>query len=85
MLCDRTGAAFPLLREFNHRTLIVNSKKLFLADKARDWKSVGAAFARLYFTSENSRECVQVFDAYAGGGPFAPHEYTRGLYYRGVE
>ena len=61
------------------------NKKLFLADKPRDWKSVGAAFARLYFTSENSRECVQVFDAYAGDEPFVPHEYTRGLYYRGVE
>ncbi len=84
-LSDRTGAAFPLLREFNHRTLILNSQKLFLADKPRDWQSVGAAFARLYFTSENSRECVQVFDAYASGGSYAPHEFTRGLYYRGVE
>ncbi|MBQ8004196.1 MAG: U32 family peptidase [Oscillospiraceae bacterium] len=84
-LSDRTGASFPLMREFNHRTLILNSQKLFLADKKRDYETVGAAYARLYFTSENSRECVQVYDAYANGGGFAPHEFTRGLYYRGVE
>lgn len=85
VLRDRTGAAFPLLPEFGHRTLILNSQKLFLADKRRDWERIGTAYARLSFTSENERECVQVFDAYTGGGEYAPHEFTRGLYYRGVE
>ena len=85
VLVDRTGASFPLLPEFGHRTLILNSQKLFLADKKRDWENIGVAMARLSFTSENARECVSVYDAYFSGGEYAPHEYTRGLYYRGVE
>lgn len=85
VLTDRTGAAFPLLPEFGHRTLILNSQKIFLADKMCDYEKIGLAFARLSFTSENARECVQVMDAYMGRGEYSPHEYTRGLYYRGVE
>lgn len=85
VLCDRTGASFPLVREFDHRTLILNSQKLFLADKSRDFERCGIAYARLSFTTENARECVQVFDAYLKKNDYKPHEYTRGLYYRGVE
>ncbi|MBQ2840550.1 MAG: U32 family peptidase [Oscillospiraceae bacterium] len=85
VLSDRTGATFPIVPDFGHRTVILNSQKLFLADKKRDYERCGAAFARLMFTTENAHECVQVFDAYAGRDSYMPHEYTRGLYYRGVE
>lgn len=85
VLVDRTGVSFPIVREFNHRTVILNSQKIYLGDKRRDWERCGLAYARLEFTSENARECVQVYDAYLGRGDYMPHEYTRGLYYRGVE
>ncbi|MBQ5777808.1 MAG: U32 family peptidase, partial [Oscillospiraceae bacterium] len=84
-LTDRTGAAFPLTKEFGCRTVILNSQKLFLADKRRDYEKLGAAFARLSFTTENPKECVTVLDAYLGKNDFIPSVYTRGLYYRGVE
>ncbi|MBR5543025.1 MAG: U32 family peptidase [Oscillospiraceae bacterium] len=84
-LVDRTGASFPLVRDFGHRTVILNSQKLFLADKTADYRKLGLAYARLSFTTENVRECISVLDSYLGRSEYAPSVYTRGLYYRGVE
>lgn len=85
VLVDRTGASFPIVPEFGCRTGILNSQKIFLADKCRDFEKLGLMYARLSFTTENAKECVSVFDAYLGKSEYKPHEYTRGLYYRGVE
>ena len=82
-LTDRTGAAFPLLGAYGHRTEIQNSRPLWLADKA-DYRRLGLSFARLRFTTESAAECAEVFRAYLEGRP-APGEFTRGLYERGVE
>jgi putative protease len=82
-LCDRTGAAFPLLPAFGHRTEIQNSRPVYLADR-QDWKSLGLSFARLRFTDETPEECVRVFRAYQEGLP-PVGLFTRGLYDRGVE
>ena len=84
-LSDRTGASFPIIPDFGHRTVILNSQKLYLADKRHDFSNLGVTYARLSFTKENAREAVSVMDAYSGLGEYAPNLYTRGLYYRGVE
>ena len=82
-LTDRTGAAFPLLPVYGHRTELQNSKVLWLADRP-DWRRLGLAYGRLRFTTESPEECVSVFRRYLEGAP-APAEFTRGLYERGVE
>jgi putative protease len=82
-LQDRTGAAFPLLGVYGHRTEVQNSRVLWLADRP-DWKHLGLAYARLRFTTETPDECAAVLKAYAQGAS-APGEFTRGLYERGVE
>ena len=82
-LQDRTGAAFPLLPAYGHRTEVQNSRVLWLADRP-DWKRMGLAYARLRFTTESPEECVRVMRAYQEGRP-AEGEFTRGLYERGVE
>ena len=82
-LNDRTGAAFPLLPAWSHRTEVQNSRPLWLADR-NDYKGLGLAFARLRFTTESPGECVQVFRSYLSGAP-AKGAFTRGLYDRGVE
>ena len=82
-LNDRTGAAFPLLQAYGHRTEIQNSKVLWLADRP-DYKRLGLSLARLRFTTESPEECVRVFQGYLNGTA-APGEFTRGLYERGVE
>lgn len=83
VLVDRTGAAFPILPAFGHRTELQNSRPLWLADRP-DWRRLGLTYARLRFTTESPEECVRVFRAYqTGGAPAGP--FTRGLYERGVE
>ncbi|WP_312280604.1 DUF3656 domain-containing protein [Oscillibacter sp.] len=82
-LMDRTGAAFPLLPVWGHRTELQNCKPLYLGDRD-DWKRLGLRYARLRFTTESPEECVQVFRDYLSGGD-APAEFTRGLFDRGVE
>jgi len=83
LLTDRTGASFPLLPAYRHRTEVENSRPLYLADRP-DWRRLGLAFARLRFTDESPEACVRVFQDYLSGAP-APAEFTRGLYERGVE
>ncbi len=84
-LKDRQGAAFPVVPEFNCRNVVLNSKKLFLADKRRETAALGLWAERLMFTTENAQECVAVMKRYLGCGDYTPGTYTRGLYYRGVE
>ncbi|MCD8382965.1 MAG: U32 family peptidase [Clostridiales bacterium] len=85
ILTDRTGTQFPVLPAWGCRNEILNSKKLFLADKPERWQSLGLWAARLSFTTENPRECVSILERYQGRGSFDPSDITRGLYFRGVE
>ena len=50
-----------------------------------DYRRAGIWGARLLFTTENPRECVQVAERYLGRGRYEPNDFTRGLYYRDVE
>lgn len=85
LLTDRKGERFPVVKAPGCRNEILNAKKLFLADKRSDYQKIGAWGARLFFTTENPRECVQVAERYLGRGRYEPHDFTRGLYYRDVE
>ena len=85
VLTDRRGARFPVIQAPGCRNELLNSQKLFLADKAADYRRIGLWAQRLLFTTENPRECVQVAQRYLEQGSWTPNEYTRGLYYRDVE
>ena len=85
VITDRTGQRFPLVREYPHRNQLLNAKKLWLADKKADFASIGLWAYRLMFTTESARECTDVMEAYLKNGTYTPTEFTRGLYYRGVE
>ena len=84
-LSDRMGSTFPVVREFEHRNVIYNSRKLFMADKNDELCGIGLWGIRLMFTTEGARECVQVAKRYKGEGDYQPNDLTRGLYYRGVD
>ena len=83
-LTDRTGARFPLLGQYGCRYEIENSRTLFLADKP-EWRDCGLTYARLRFTTESPAQCDAVLRRYQGEGDWTPEEFTRGLFYRGVE
>ena len=84
-LTDRRGEHFPVLRAWGCRSEIENGKILYLADKARDWQSLGLRYACLRFTTESPEDCVRVLRAYQGETVEAPENITRGLFYRGAE
>jgi putative protease len=84
-LKDRQGASFPVVSEYGHRNVVLNSKKLFMADKRKLTAKMGIWAERLLFTTENAVECVKVLKRYLGQSSYEPAGYTRGLYFRGVE
>lgn len=83
-LTDRRGERFPILPAFGCRSELQNSKVLFLADRA-EYRRCGLAYANLRFTTESPAECVRVLARYLGRNDDIPRDYTRGLFYRGVE
>ena len=82
-LTDRTGAAFPVLCAYGCRSEIQNSKPLYLADKP-EYRTIGLTYARLRFTTETPQECLAVLRQYLTGAQ-PPPDFTRGLFYRGVD
>ena len=84
-LSDRKGSVFPVVREYDHRNVIYNAHKLFMADKKDDIYSAGLWGQRLVFTTESDRECVEIAKCYRGLVSYSPNVLTRGLYYRGVD
>ena len=84
VLTDRTGAQFPVLCQYGCRCEIENAKPLFLADKP-EYRTVGLTYARLRFTTETPEECIAILRRYQGQGDWTPDDFTRGLFYRGVE
>ena len=83
-LTDRMGAKFPMMGQYGCRNEIENSLPLFLADKD-EWKNCGLRWARLRFTTETPEECVAMLQAYRQAKASFNGEFTRGLFYRGVE
>ncbi len=80
-LIDRTGAAFPVICA-NGCCEILNCRPLYLADRLSEIK--GADYYLMYFTNETKAECARVISAYKNGEK-PEGEFTRGLFFRGVE
>jgi len=80
-LTDRMGIRFPIVCK-NGCAEVLNSRPLYMADRLAEIKNMD--FILLYFTLEKSRECADIIREYKKGAAPAG-EFTRGLYYRGVE
>ena len=83
-LTDRKGEVFPVFSVFGCRSEIENSKTLFLADKP-ELRRCGLTYGRLRFTTEDAGTCAAVLARYLDRNSYVPADYTRGLFYRGVE
>jgi len=83
-LTDRRGENFPVLPVFGCRSEIENSKVLYLADKP-EFRRCGLRYARLRFTGEPPEACEAVLAQFRAGEGEPPENFTRGLFYRGVE
>lgn len=80
-LIDRKGIAFPV-RCTNGFSEILNSRPIVLSDRKSELRNID--FSLLYFTTETKEECERVIINYEEERK-ATGEFTRGLYYRGVE
>ncbi len=79
-LTDEEGLRMPLVRESGHRTLMYAGQKLWMLPYRAQWRQIGLWGARLNFTTENARECVQVAERYRGTGKYVPNQCTTGFY-----
>jgi putative protease len=82
-LSDGKGGILPLMRGGAHSTLVYHPQKLWMLPCRPQWRHIGLWAARLDFTTENARECVQIALAYAGRGEYEPHSCTTGFYIDG--
>lgn len=63
VLRDRRGVSFPLVREFSHRNLVLNSLPTYLADRPALLAEAGHPRELFLFTVESAAECRTVLDA----------------------
>lgn len=80
-LTDRKGIKFPV-RCTNGFSEILNSRPIYMGDRVNEIKNMD--FITFYFTTEKKELAQAVLDAYRKGKS-AKGEFTRGLYFRGVE
>lgn len=80
-LTDRMNIKFPV-RCTNGFSEILNSRPIYLGDRLNEIKNIDSL--TFYFTTERKELVEAVLDAYRKGKG-VKGEFTRGLYYRGVE
>ena len=66
-LCDRRGVRFPVLRIFDHRSLIVNSLPLYMADRELELRRMGISATHFIFTDESREEIARIITSYKSG------------------
>ncbi|MGN1479929.1 MAG: U32 family peptidase, partial [Acutalibacteraceae bacterium] len=80
-LTDRKNTVFPI-ECHNSCSDLLNSRPVYMADRLDEIKNVD--FILLYFTDESADRAAQIINAYKNA--LKPQgEFTRGLFYRGVE
>ena len=85
-LTDRMNVKFPVIRDGeSHRSVILNSKPLFMADRTDDIKRAGVNRQKLYFTIEDATEVANICAVCFEGSREIPSDYTRLHYLRGVK
>jgi len=77
---DRKGISFPS-RHRGGSSELYNSRPIYLAERLDEFS---CDYAVLLFTTETQEECEKIIYRYERGLS-AEGDYTRGLYYRGVE
>lgn len=66
---DRTGSKFPLVREYGHRNLILNSRPTYMGDKKAELMAAKISHCHFIFSVEGAREAVCVISEYKQGAP----------------
>ncbi len=70
-LTDRMGVRFPMMREWEHRTLIFNSTVTYMGDKQGELHRAGLSWEHFIFSSESADEIADMLVRYEKGIPLA--------------
>lgn len=68
-LVDRKGISFPVLREWEHRSVIYNSLPTCLSDRMDTLRAAGLGGEHSIFSTESRDECEAVIKAFRKGKP----------------
>ncbi len=71
-LTDRRGTQFPVLGEYGHRNVILNSVPVYWADKKKKYENLGLSTVSLMFTTESGARVSQIIKDYALDNPVKP-------------
>ncbi len=63
-LSDRMGVRFPMMREWEHRNLILNSRPTYMLDRRKEMKGAGVSGGALIFTCEEEMQTLEILDAF---------------------
>ncbi len=76
-LTDRRGEKFPMIREFQHRNIILNSVPTYLGDRAAELTANRISSRHLLFTVESGEEILRVLKAHNRGEPLSGGKVRR--------
>lgn len=66
-LTDRKGISFPVLREWEHRSVIYNSAPTYMADRRAELDRAGVKNCHFIFSTESKNEVNEIISAYKNG------------------
>ena len=69
LLTDRKGEKFPMMREWEHRNIILNSIPTYMGDRREELRSYGLHSKHIIFTNEGGAEIASVLRAHYEGAP----------------
>ena len=70
-LTDRRGEKFPLMREFSHRNLVINSAVTYMGDRADELKKNRISGEHFVFTVESADKIREYLKKYRTGAPLS--------------
>ena len=68
-LTDRKGEKFPMMREFEHRNIILNSVPTYMGDRIEELRSYRLRSYHMIFTIERGEEISSALSAHHKGAP----------------
>ena len=68
-LTDRRGVEFPVLRAYQHRSVIFNSVPTYMADKRAELARAGVTMEHFIFSTETAHEVDAIIESYKKNSP----------------
>ena len=76
-LTDRMGEKFPMIREFSHRNIILNSVPTYLGDRGKELSANRISSRHLLFTVESGEEILKILKAHKSGASLSVGKIRR--------